>query len=132
MISGSTKFLSGIFVILLLYTATIILITSNSDISVQQQTSFIYAAILTTLNIIAVFLIIKLNFNKDVHTFNRTFFLGFGIRFIILLILIFLVLLFGRVNQFTFLVSLFILYFIFQFWEIFFLNRNFKQESVDL
>lgn len=132
MISGSAKFLGGIFVILILYSIAVILLQANLDISIPQQTAFLYAAILTTFNIIAVFFIIKLNFNKDVQAFNRTFFLGFGIRFIILLILIFLVLLVGHVNQFTFLVSLFILYFIFQFWEIFFLNRIFKQESVDL
>jgi hypothetical protein len=46
-----------------------------------------------------------------------------GIRFAVLIMIIFLLIKFVNIHQIGFLVSLFLLYFIFQFWELIIINK---------
>ncbi|HID40183.1 MAG TPA: hypothetical protein EYP36_11815 [Calditrichaeota bacterium] len=130
--NGFIKFISGIVVILAFYAGAAWFIGHNYLLDDGDTYALIYSAILATANIIAVFLIIRFTFNKDSKTFNKLFLIGYGIRFLILLGFIFIVLSSGQVNNFTFLTALFILYFIYQIWEIVFLNKHFKQDSLPI
>ncbi len=126
------KFISGIVVILVFYTGAAYYIGYNYLQDAANTYALVYSAILATANIVAVFLIIRLTINKEAKSFNKSFLIGYGIRFFILLGFIFIILSSGQVNNFTFLTALFILYFIYQIWEIVFLNKHFKQDSLPI
>ncbi|HGY56850.1 MAG TPA: hypothetical protein ENK44_14175 [Caldithrix abyssi] len=126
------KFSTGVLIVLLIYVFSAWLIGDQYLNDPKDHNALIYAGILATANIVAIFLIIRFTFHKDAKSFNKSFFLGYGIRFGILLIFIFILLSWEQVNNFTFLTALFILYFIYQIWEVVFLNKHFKQDSTHL
>ena len=130
--NGSLKFISGIVVILLFYAVAAWFVAHNFLKDTGDINALIYSAILATANIIAVFFIIRFTFKKDAKSSTKSFLIGYGIRFFILLGFIFAILSSGQVNNFTFLTALFILYFIYQIWEIVFLNKHFKQDSLPI
>jgi hypothetical protein len=117
------RFFGGIFVILLIYTLIVSLIYVNYDFQDNMLNSFIISALLTTVNISAAFFIIMKVRDKKNNEFYKYFLGSMGIRFAVLIMIIFLVIKFVNIHQIGFLVSLFLLYFIFQFWELIIINK---------
>ena len=66
--------------------------------------------------------------NKDFNAFVRVFIGGIVIRMTVMLAVIFIIFKFMHIDNFVFIFSLFILYFIFQIWELTIINKHLKQE----
>jgi len=111
------KFFIGIIVILTLYTLIITVLNMIADLQKNLLNAFIISGALTTLNIIGAFLIIMRIRNKKSDEFNKYFLGSMGLRFFGLVAVIFLIIKYANIHQIGFLVSLFLLYFSFQFWE---------------
>ncbi len=123
------KFLYGIAAILIAYILFSWLVSALADFDLYQNQSLLFAGLLATINILAAYVIVKLSVHRGQKDFSRIFLTGMVLRVLFLLMLIFLVLKFTRVNDFVFIGSLFILYFVYQVWEVLFLNSAFKQEK---
>ena len=123
------KFLYGIAAILIAYILFSWLVSALADFDLYQNQSLLFAGLLATVNILAAYVIVKLSVHRGQKDFSRIFLTGMVLRVLFLLMLIFLVLKFTRVNDFVFIGSLFILYFVYQVWEVLFLNSAFKQEK---
>ena len=117
------KFFLGILIILFLYIITVVSLYCVFDFEQNIIISFLISAILTTTNISLAFLIIFRIKNKRGIEFNKFFLGSMGVRFVGLITIIFLLIKFANIHQIGFLVSLFLLYFIFQFWEIIIINK---------
>ncbi len=98
------------------------------NFSADQIRGLWISGIISTVNIIAAFFIIKWTINKDLKIFMRTFFGGMGIRVLILVGVIVSIIKFVDVNQFTFIFSLIILYVLYQIWEIWLINSYLRKE----
>lgn len=123
------KFLTGIGVILGIYVLFAWFAAELAGFDSLQINSLIYAGALATINILLAYLIIKLSIHKGQKEFSRIFLSGMVVRVLILLGIIFLILTYAKVKDFVFIGSLFILYFIYQVWEVLFLNSAFRQEK---
>jgi hypothetical protein len=120
-------FYLGIFIILTIYTTASYIITISYGFGPIKINSIIWSGVISTINIIAAFLIVRFTFDKNASAFNKIFLSSMTIRFFVLLAAIFIILKFVNVHQFTFLLTLFLLYSIFQFWEVYILNKNLKR-----
>jgi hypothetical protein len=120
-------FFLGIFIILIIYFLTVISLCNIFDFNQNIEISFLISAILATANISLAFMIILRIKGKKGADFNKIFLGSMGVRFVGLLIIIFLLIKFANIHQIGFLVSLFLLYFIFQFWEIIIINKYFDK-----
>jgi len=117
-------FYLGIFTILSIYSIASYIISSYFEFGPVKINSIVWSGTITTINIVAAFLVVKFTIDKNAAVFNKIFLTSMAIRFLILVGLIFVVLKFVNVHQFTFLLTLFLLYSIFQFWEVIILNKN--------
>jgi presenilin-like A22 family membrane protease len=123
------NFLLGIFAVLVVYTIGACAFSAASGFDDTQNLSLSYSGILATLNIIAAYFIIKFSINKGQKEFGKIFVTGMIIRVFLILLFIFFIIKNCPVDNFVFIISLFILYFIYQIWEVVFLNSNFKMEK---
>ena len=123
------KFLAGIGAILGIYILFAWFTAELAGFNALQANSLIFGGGLATINILLAYLIVKLSIHKGQKEFSRIFLSGMIVRVLILLGVIFLILKYARVNDFVFIGSLFILYFVYQVWEVLFLNSAFKQEK---
>lgn len=123
------KFLIGISAILSVYIFFSWLTSELAGFDSYQIQSLIFAGALATLNILTAYIIVKLSIHRGQKEFSKIFLSGMVIRILFLLIIIFLVLKYTQANDFVFIGSLFILYFVYQVWEVLFLNSAFKQEK---
>jgi len=123
------KFLAGIFAVLAVYIIGAWGISAVSGFGKIENLSLVYSGILATLNIIAAYFLIKISINKGRKEFGKIFITGMVIRLFLMLLFIFIILKNCPVDNFVFIISLFILYFIYQIWEVVFLNSNFKMEK---
>lgn len=121
------RFLAGVLLIVILYTVLCLIASRIYDFDSIKIKSIIFSGIISTVNIVAAFFLIKSSMGKSAAAFNKAFLSGMAIKFFLLLMLIFLVMKFSEIHQFVFLLTLFLLYFIFQFWEIIILNKNLRQ-----
>jgi len=115
------KFLFGVGLILIFYMISAYALAVFAELDAQ---GLFAAGLLATINIIAAYGIIAYAFRHEQKKFAKIFLSGLVIRLFILLSVIFLILKFTTVNHFVFISSLFILYFIYQIWEVTFLNKN--------
>lgn len=124
------KFFIGVFIILIIYILAVISLNNIFDYGRTIVISFLISAIITTTNISLAFLIIMRIQNKEGADFNKFFLGSMGTRFAGLAVIIFLIIKFANIHQFGFLVSLFLLYFIFQFWEAIIINKYLNKGNV--
>ena len=124
------KFFTGIFIILIIYILAVLSICNIFDYGRIIVISFLISAIITTANISLAFLVIMYIQNKEGADFNKFFLGSMGARFIGLAVIIFLIKKFTNIHQIGFLVSLFLLYFIFQFWEVIIVNKYLDKGNV--
>ena len=123
-------FFTGVFIILLIFIGVVWLLSDYFHYNSIIINSFIISGIITVTNIVVAFLIVKYSIKKSIDTFNKAFLISMGVRFIVLLGVIFVILKFAEVHQLAFLVSLFLLYFTFQFWELIVINKYLEKGKV--
>jgi len=121
------KFILGVLIILVIYSGICIILSTFLNFSPVEINSLIYSGILTTVNIVSAFLITRFAINQKRQSSQKSFFSGTLTRFLTLIILITLIIKYLEISYLVFLLSLFLLYFTFQFWEILLLNRMLKQ-----
>jgi hypothetical protein len=123
-------FFTGVFIILLIFIGVVWLLSDYFHYNSIIINSLIISGIITVTNIVVAFLIVKYSIKKSIDTFNKAFLISMGVRFIVLLGVIFVILKFAEVHQLAFLVSLFLLYFTFQFWELIVINKYLEKGKV--
>ena len=124
------KFFIGVFAILVSFIVITCLLDSIFDFKNIIIRAFILSAALTTANIsLAFFIIIKLK-NNDRINFSKIFLGSMAGRFAGLMLVIFMIIKFVNIHRIGFLVSLFLLYFIFQFWEVIIVNKYLDKGKV--
>ena len=126
-ISKKNFFLS-VSVIVIAYSALSWLFSALYAFDTTQNTALIVSGILGTVNIVISFIILTVSYDKDIKGFMVNYFGGMGIRLLFLLLTIFLILKFMRIDIFVFILSLFVLYFIFQTLEIYYIHSYQKRK----
>ncbi len=124
-----SKFLIGVLIILGVYAIGGWGFAKLLQFNAQKINSLWIAGIINTLNIVVAFLIIKFTINKEEKQFMKTFFSGMGVRVLILLTIILFFLKKDYIEQFTFIISFFILYVLFQMWEIWSIQSHLRKET---
>jgi len=124
-----SKFLSGVVIILLIYAMGSWGFARIFQMGAEKINSLWISGIINTINIVVAFLIIKFTINKEEKKFMKSFFAGMGIRVLALLAIILFLLSKNYIEQFTFIISFFILYLLFQIWEIWLINSHLRKES---
>ncbi len=125
----SRKFFSGVLVILIIYILAAWGMIQIAALNSDQIQGIIYSGIIGTVNIVLAYLIIRIAIYKDQKTFSKIFLGGLVARLLLLFVFIYLILNFSSTDRFVFIGSLFILYFIYQIWEVLILNNNVKRGS---
>jgi hypothetical protein len=120
------KFALGIITILLVYSLSGWALVVLAKLTSSQVLGLKISGILATLNIVAAFSIIFLFKDKEQTQFARIFLGGLVVRLLAMLAVIFMILKYSSVDHFIFIGSLFVLYFIYQIWEVLILNSNHK------
>ncbi len=126
-ISKKNFFLS-VSVIVIAYSALSWLFSALYAFDTTQNTALIVSGILGTVNIVISFIILTVSYDKDIKGFMVNYFGGMGIRLLFLLLTIFLILKFMRIDIFVFILSLFVLYFVFQILEIYYIHSYQKRK----
>jgi hypothetical protein len=126
-ISKKSFFLS-VMVIISVYTALSWIISALYAFDRTQNTALIVSGILGTVNIVISFIILTVSYDKDIKGFMVNYFGGMGIRLLFLLLTIFLILKFMQIDIFVFILSLFVLYFVFQTLEIYYIHSYQKRK----
>ncbi len=121
------KFFIGVSLILTLYTIITWSLYTIFSLGEAEVRSFIFSGIIATVNIVVVLFTIKFSQMENGQKFNKRFLISLTFRFIILFAAIIFVIKFGKIQNFTFLSSLFVLYFTYQIWEVYFLNQDFNK-----
>jgi hypothetical protein len=93
-----------------------------------QNRALVMAGILGTINVVISFIILFVSFDRGIKEFMIRYFGGMAIRVLFLLIIIFLLLKFMIIDIFVFILSLFVLYFVFQALEIYFVHGYQKRK----
>ncbi len=124
-----TKFLVGILAILVVYGMGSWGFATILQFNEEKITSLWISGIINTVNVVVAFLIIRFTIEKENKTFMKMFFGGMGIRVLLLLGIILYMLQKNYIEQFTFITSFFILYVLFQMWEIWMINSHLRKES---
>ncbi|MHB2153259.1 hypothetical protein ACX8XN_02540 [Calditrichota bacterium GD2] len=124
-----TKFLAGVLVILLIYGASSWGFAVILQFNEEKINSLWISGIINTVNVVFAFLIIRFTIDKEAKKFMKTFFTGMGIRILALLAIILFMLQKNYIEQFTFIISFFILYVLYQMWEIWMINSHLRKES---
>ena len=126
-ISKKNFFLS-VSVIVIAYSALSWLFSALYAFDTTQNTALIVSGILGTVNIVISFIILTVSYDKDIKGFMVNYFGGMGIRLLFLLLTIFLILKFMRIDIFVFILSLFVLFFVFQILEIYYIHSYQKRK----
>ena len=121
-------FFLSVMVIISVYTALSWILSALYTFDRTQNTALIVSGILGTVNIVISFIILTVSYDKDIKGFMVNYFGGMGIRLLFLLLTIFLILKFMRIDIFVFILSLFVLYFVFQTLEIYYIHSYQKRK----
>ncbi len=119
----------GVLIIFIVYILAAWGVSSVLNFNDQQIKGVIFSGILATLNIFLALIIIILTISKDLRFFIKIFLTSIIIRFLVMLAIIFTIIKFIQVDLFVFLASLFILYFMYQIWEVFILHSNINKDK---
>jgi len=120
------KFFVGVVVILAVYSLAAWGIGKVVPFNGEQFNGILISGILGTLNIVIAYFIIKIAMGKDQKTFSQIFLGGLVIRLLALFIIIWIIFNYTSTDRFIFIGSLFILYFMYQVWEVLILYSNYK------
>jgi hypothetical protein len=118
------SFTGGASVIIVLYATLASVLAVKADYQPAQYQSLIWAGIIAAVNTTAAFLSVILTIKKDQVVFNRVLFAGVSVRLLIMLVVLFMIIRFTRLDQFVFIVAFFILYFLLQGWEMIVINKH--------
>ena len=118
------KFFIGTAAILLFYTLSAWGISVVAGFVKEQNSALFISGIIATLNIVVAFLIIYFSKDKKQSEFAKLFLGGMVIRLLAMLATIFVVFKYSDADHFVFIGSLFILYFLYQIWEVLTLNSK--------
>jgi len=92
----------------------------------NQFNGIFLSGILGTANIVLAYFVIKIAMGKDQKTFSQIFLGGLIVRLLALFIIIWIIFNYTLTDRFIFIGSLFILYFMYQVWEVLILYSNYK------
>ena len=118
------KFFIGTAAILLFYTLSAWGISVVAGFVKEQNSALFISGIIATLNIVVAFLIIYFSKDKKQSEFAKLFLGGMVIRLLAMLATIFVVFKYSDADHSVFIGSLFILYFLYQIWEVLTLNSK--------
>ena len=121
-----TKFIAGIAAILAVYVLAVWGLSVIVPFDDQQVLGVILSGFIATINVIFAFLIIYISKDKGQSLFAKIFLSGMLVRILAMLAVIFVVFKFTTADHFAFIGSLFMLYFVYQIWEVLVLNSKFK------
>lgn len=121
-------FFLSVFIVVVLYVGISWVISDLYSFGEEQILAIILSGVLSVINIIISFVIFILSYDEDINGFMKKYFGGMGLRLLFLLLSIFLVLKLMRIDIFVFILSLFVLYFIFQSIEIYFIHNYQKRK----
>ena len=124
-----SKFLMGVAVILVIFAMGSWGVATIFQFNNEKINSLWISGIINAINIVVAFLIIRFTINKEEKKFMKSFFGSMGIRVLILLGIILFILQKNYIEQFTFIISFFILYVLLQMWEIWMINSYLRKES---
>lgn len=124
-----SKFLTGVGVILLIYAMGSWGFARILQMGTEKINSLWISGIINTINVVVAFLIIRFTIDKEEKKFMKSFFGSMGIRVLALLAIILFLLQKNYIDQFTFIISFFILYVLFQMWEIWMINSHLRKET---
>lgn len=124
-----SKFLTGVGLILLIYAMGSWGFARILQMGTEKINSLWISGIINTINVVVAFLIIRFTIDKEEKKFMKSFFGSMGIRVLALLAIILFLLQKNYIDQFTFIISFFILYVLFQMWEIWMINSHLRKET---
>ncbi len=120
------KFFVGTAVILLFYILAAWAVSIVAGFVNEQNSALFISGIIATVNIVVAFLIIYFSKDKKQSEFAKIFLGGMVVRLLAMLATIFMVFKYSDADHFVFIGSLFILYFLYQIWEVLTLNSKNK------
>jgi len=118
------KFFIGTGVILLFYMLVAWAVSVVAGFGEQQNLALSLSGIIATVNIVVAFLIIYFSKDRKQSEFAKIFLGGMVVRLLAMLAFIFMVFKYSDADHFVFIGSLFILYFLYQIWEVLTLNSK--------
>ncbi len=118
------KFFIGVAAILIIYIVAAWSIVQLAGFQAEKIKGLYFSGILATINVVMAYVVLKLAMPKDQKTFAKIFLSGMVLRLLGLLILIFMIFKYSDADHFVFIGSLFILYFMYQIWEVLILNNK--------
>ncbi len=124
-----SRFFAGVIGILLIYAIGSWGFAIILQMGPEKINSLWISGIINTINIVVAFFIIKFTIDKEEKKFMRSFFGGMGLRVLALLAIILFMIQKNYIEQFTFIISFFILYVLFQMWEIWLINSHLRKET---
>lgn len=120
------KFFTGTAAILLLYVLLAWAVSVVAEFSNEQNSALFISGIIATVNIVVAFLIIYFSKDRKQSEFAKIFLGGMVVRLLAMLAVIFMIFRYSDADHFVFIGSLFILYFLYQIWEVLTLNSKNK------
>ncbi len=120
------KFFLGMAAILTVYIAAAWGISVLAAFNIEQVLGLKLSGILATVNVTLAYLVIYFAQSKEQSEFAKIFLSGMVVRLFALLAFIFIIFNYSRADHFVFIGSLFILYFVYQIWEIFIISKQNK------
>lgn len=117
-------FFLGVAGILIVYIASAWGISVAAELNADQILGLKISGVLATMNVVFAYLIIYFSQTKDQSAFAKIFLSGMVVRLFAMLALIFAIFNFSRADHFVFIGSLFILYFIYQIWEVLIISKQ--------
>ena len=118
------KFFTGIAVIFMIYAGVSWGIVQIAAFGAEKIQGLVISGILATANVISAYLILQLSMPKGQKAFAKIFLSGMVARLLGMLAVIFIVFKYSDTDHFVFIGSLFILYFMYQIWEVLTLNSK--------
>lgn len=117
-------FFLGVAGILVVYIAAAWGISVLAVYNPDQILGLQISGILATVNVTLAYLVIYFAQSKEQSTFAKIFLSGMVIRLFALLAIIFMIFNYSQADHFVFIGSLFILYFVYQIWEVFIISKQ--------
>jgi len=117
-------FFLGVTTILAVYIASAWGISILAEFNSDQDLGLKISGASATVNVIIAFLVIYFAQSKDQSVFAKIFLSGMVIRIFALLGFIFIIFNYSRADHFVFIGSLFILYFVYQIWEVLIISKQ--------
>jgi len=97
--------------------------------SLHISVAVVIGNMLSFVNIIAGFLLLKKFFHADKNLFLKAFFGGMMVRMVITLLFFVILIGYTKINKISFTVSLVISYILYSVIEMYFINKNLKAET---